>query len=352
MTVMKKILSVALCILACVSIAVCGSISALADDYGTFEDGIYAGQNMANYKPLKDGTGFPNGDFEQGLRYWGVQRGKDYPSKFVKLQEENGNHFIEFTPEKAWDGIYSTTASDVRVGPDEWVSVLFKYRGDNNFQIVLIQLLLTADGKTYSERRLAIESKTVTIGSGTDGWNVCVLDPTQKTIEPAAVDSKYDDPNYYFLYFVQAKSDPTILTQVDDIQLVKYNKTTGIINDLDGKKLYDMKNLPVDKAVLENDDFADYIQDEYNYTVEPEEAATTPEAKQSSSFIKSYNMFSSENWSGDTWWKPATATAVIVILLAGVAATVIIILKKKKASNCEETPPADTEQEPPVSDEN
>lgn len=319
---LKKIVSLILAVIVCLGITFCGGISAFADDYGTYEDGILANQNMANYKPLKDGKGFPNGDFEQGLKYWGTQRGKELPSSKVKLLEEDGNHFIEFAAEKNWDGIYSTTFSENRVGPDESVSALFKFRGDVNFQIVLIQLCLTADGKSYSERRLAIETKTLVIGTGADGWSVGLLDTTQKTVKPSDVDAKYDDPNMYFIYFVQVKTDSTVTTQIDDIQLVNYNKTSGTVTDLDGKQLYDMKNLPVNPELLENDDFGDYIEDEYDYTLEKE-------TKKSEGKTADGNFLSKYLW--------VIIAAGVVIVVAAAAAVIIVLKKKNTPDNAVET---------------
>lgn len=334
---LKKLVSVLLAVVVALIIMAGSNISVFADDYGTFEDGILANQNMASYKPLKDGKGFPNGDFEQGLRYWGTERGKELPSKMVKLVEEEGNHFIEFTAEKTWDGIYSTTFAENRIGPDETVSALFKFRGDVNFQIVLIQICSSADGKNYTERRLALETQTVVIGAGADGWSVGVLDPTQKTAVPSSVGAQYDDPNYYFLYFVQVKTDPTVTTQIDDIQLVKYNKSSGIISDLDGKQLYDMKNLPVSDELLKNDDFGDYIQDEYDYTLEKETKKDTTKTDDGN-FLSKY------------LWVIIAAGVVVVVAVATVV--VIVVIKKKKAPQADGGDTEETVETDGTTDEN
>lgn len=311
---LKKIMSVLITAVICISIAVCGSTAVLADDYGTFEDGIPAnGKNMANYMPFKDGKGMRNGDFEQGLMYWGTQRGNALPSSRVTLMEEDGNHFIEFAAENNWDGIYSTTFSDSRVSAEESISALFKYRGDTQFQIVLMQICMSADGKSYSEQRIGLEFKTLEIESGTDGWSIAVIDPKKTVVEPSSVDPKYDDPTIYFTFFVQVMQDPTCTAQIDDIQLVKYNKSSGMVYDLDGKQLYDMKNLPINQISITDDDYEDYIQDTYNYTVE-KETEGKKDAAEGEGFVSKY------------LWVIIAGGAVIVIA----AAVIIIIAVKKK----------------------
>ena len=81
-----------------------------------------------------------------------------------------------------------------------------------------------------------------------------------------------------------------------------------------------MKNLPVNPELLENDDFGDYIEDEYDYTLEKE-------TKKSDGKTSNGNFLSKYLW-------VIIAAGVVVVVAA--AAVVVIVVKKKKT-------PADTD---------
>lgn len=222
-----------------------GSLSAAAEEfnYGTFEGGMIPDKPIPYYGSLTDGKGFPNNDFEQGLKYWGHLHGKIDPTTIVKVVKENGNTYMQFNAEKAWDGVYSVCFTDSRIKVGDSPSLLFKYSGTDDFQIIFMQESKNLKNNVRDELRLAFRTKTIIKAESEGGWNIAVLEPANPVADPKSRGKQYDDPNIYFNYFVQVRDDPTCNTKIDDLQIVTYDTTAGTIKDLDGKLLYDLNAL-------------------------------------------------------------------------------------------------------------
>lgn len=241
----KKLLSLLIAIISVFSITLC-SLSATAEEfnYGTFEGGMIPDKAIPYYGSLTDGKGFPNNDFEQGLKYWGHLFGKRDPKTVGKIgTEANGNHYFQFATENTWDGLYSVCFTDSRIKVGDSPSLLFRYSGVGDIQIILMQEAKNLKNNVRSEIRLAFRTKTIVKADSDDGWNVAVLEPDKTVVTPTDEGKQYDDPNIYLNYFIQIREDPTIDTKIDDLQIVNYDTSEGTIKDLDGKLLYNLKEL-------------------------------------------------------------------------------------------------------------
>ena len=241
----KKILGLLIAVITVLSICAC-PLSAAAEEfnYGTFEGGMIPGKAMPYYGSLTDGKGFPNNDFEQGLKYWGHLFGKRDPKTIAKIgTEENGNHYLQFNAEDPWDGLYSVCFTDSRVKVGDSPSLLFRYSGAADFQIILMQESKNKKNNVRDEVRLAFRTKTIIKADTDDGWNIAVLEPASTVANPSDRGAQYDDPTIYLNYFVQITQDPTCNTKIDDLQIVNYDTSAGTIKDLDGKLLYNIKEL-------------------------------------------------------------------------------------------------------------
>lgn len=241
----KKILGLLIAVITVLSICAC-PLSAAAEEfnYGTFEGGMIPDKAMPYYGSLTDGKGFPNGNFEQGLKYWGHLFGKRDPKTVGKIgKEANGNYYFQFATENTWDGLYSVCFTDSRVKVGDSPSLLFRYSGAADIQIILMQEAKNKKNNVRSEKRLAFRTKTIVKANTDDGWNIAVLEPEATVVTPTDEGKQYDDPNIYLNYFIQIREDPTCNTKIDDLQIVNYDTSAGTIKDLDGKLLYNMTEL-------------------------------------------------------------------------------------------------------------
>lgn len=299
-------------------------------EYGTEADGIIPTSNYTQdyagyYESCPGTTGFPNGDFEQGLKYWTTPRTKYLPADTVDIIEENGNHFMRFTTENTYQGIESLRFVDSRVKVGDSLAIMYKWRSDDpNFQLILQQYKM--EPPSIGEIKRVSQGKGVTVvEAASDGdWNITVTqvesadNPNIGLVQEPQNESK----TIYLSYVIQVCSDPTTVADIDDLQLVIYNKNTGKITDLDGKELYDANNLPGSNAEEEinADDFADI-----DYDAENEEVAADTESKaedknteeKDESFIEKY------------LWVIIAGGAVI--LIAAAVVVIVIVVKKKKA---------------------
>ena len=348
---LKKLI-VLLIAVATVLSMVCGSFSAAADDinYGTFDGGMIPDKAIPYYGLITDGKGFPNNDFEQGLMYWGHLFGKRDPKTIAKIvKESDGNNCLQFAAETAWDGLYSVCFTESRIKVGDSPSLLFKYSGTPDIQIVLMQECMNTAKNTRAEVRLAFRLKTIIKAESDDGWNIAVLEPNEAVVTPTDKGKQYDDPTLYFNYFVQIASDASCNTKIDDLQIVNYDTTSGIIKDLDGKQLYDLNALdpPDDDTSVDGGDttgddgstanVSDAVKTLDTYTpdeliVMDGDSPTDDDKSSEKDSSKDGNGNSSKNY---IWI--IVAAGVVVILGAG-AGIFFVIKAKKKPSTPDETP--------------
>ena len=318
----------------------CMSASALGrfdSEWGTESGGITLPPSFKNnlpgfYENCPGTSGFPNADFEQGLKYW-MSNTDEKPSNNAEIVEEDGNKFLRLSGDEAYDGIESARFVDSRVKVGDSLAIMYDWRADDpSFQIVLKQYL-TEPG-TIKVQRLSMRTGVNVVEAYTDQeWNTTVTQvetnefPTSRVLEPE------NETKTIYLSFLLEISNPSTVVDIDNLKLVIYNKTTGKIKDLDGKELYDAKNLKKDvvEEKLTEEDFADI---DYKATY----ASGKKKTKNPFAIIGSND--GEGGFIANNIWI-IVAVAVVVIIAA--AAVVIIVVKKKKAvtpedATIEETP--------------
>jgi hypothetical protein len=125
------------------------------------------------------------------------------------------------------------------------------------------------------------------------------------------------DKTIYLSLFAQICNDVTDETIVDNLIIARYNEQSGLVFDLDGNKLYDLNNLPVDDVEdeLSMDDFSGI-----DYDAEPEDIKETRESKENTTEEK-------------TFFQEHLVLIIVLgaIIIAGAAVAAIIIIKKSKS---------------------
>lgn len=336
---MKRLLLIALATIVAVSM-IFGStfcVSAVGkfdSEWGTAEEGIIPplnyGQDYAGYYENCPGTtGFPNGDFEQGLKYWTTPRTKNHPADTVDIIEENGNHFMRFSCDVAWQGIESLRFVDSRVKAGDNLAILYKWRSDDpNFQIVLQQYRMEPP-HIGDIKRVSAGKGVNLVEAKTDGeWNVSITatksgdDPRIGIVQPPQNESK----TIYLTYMLQVASDPTTVADIDDLSLVLYNENTGKVTDLDGKELYDVNNLQNDvEDEIDSSDFDNIDFNAENQEIKDELSDETVGATKAS---KGKITIAG----GIVWIIIGVVAGSIVLVAAVVVVVVILVVKKKKAT--------------------
>lgn len=358
---MKRLLLIALATIVAISTIFGSTLGVSAagrfeSEWGTVEEGVVSPEGWQDYAGYYENcpgtTGFPNGDFEQGLKYWTTPRGKYKAVDTVEIVEENGNHFMRFSCDEAWQGIESLRFVDSRVKAGDNLAIMYKWRSDDpNFQLILQQYRMEPPS-IGDIKRVSMGKGVNLVEATTDGeWNVSMTatksgdDPRIGIVQEPLNDTK----TVYLSYLLQVCSDPTTVADIDDLSLVIYNENTGKVFDLDGKELYDVNNLSNDvEDVIDSEDFADIDYDVENEKLdleneqeETEEVSEKTDTKKNG--IVAFNPFSVDNWQNDNLWKVAIVTAGAVIIVAAIVVAVIIIVKirKKKTGDVIEEQPTE-----------
>lgn len=339
---MKKFLISLICVAAVVSL-ICGSAFSVSAEtikfdfkltqpgWGTEEDGIiarFANSYPSYHTPYSEPGGHPNLNFEKGLMYWTTTEKTLKPNDFVDIvKEENGNHYLTFTAEDTYDGIESVPFVESRIDEDDEICVVFKWKGDDpNFQVYVNQLRYkTTDGTSKDTHRVSHNGdakRNEIISDGEDGWNVAFCKPEKDSIK------KPHDimPYYIFLVGVQVQNDPSCTAIVDDIRLGKYNESNQTIYDLDGKVMYDLKNID---TVVGEDVLNSYMFPDINYELKYDDVYGAKKASTNDEKISENNLFFKDGAPTVVFWIIIICGAVIIIV--GAAVVILIIVKKKKA---------------------
>ena len=356
---MKKILISLICVAAVVSL-ICGSAFSTSAEtikfdftlsqpgWGTEEDGIIArfpNSYSSHHTPWSEPGGHPNLDFEKGLMYWTTnEKDSQKPSDYVDIvKEENGNHYLTFTAKDTYQGIESVPFVESRIDENDEICVVFKWRGDDpNFQIYVNQLRYkTTDGKQKDTKRVSHNGdakRNEIIADGEDGWNVAFCKP-----ETDSVKKPHDImPYYIFQVGVEVQTDPSCKAIVDDIRLGKYSENNQIIYDLDGKVMYDLKNIDT----VEGEDLLNEgMFPDINYNVTYDDVYGAKKSGSGSNALSQNNLFFKDGAPTVVFWIIIICGAVI--LIAGIAVVIVVIVaKKKKASDKPEEELAETTENP------
>lgn len=143
------------------------------------------------------------------------------------------------------------------VQPGSPVALLYKWRGDTQFQVFLCQWVMSADEQTGTEIRVSssIYTKVIYEAFEEGEWNIGVTSAADGTNAVVTPDKGSDE--YFFTIGIEITTDTSAVFDIDDIQMV-YRQTNGIIKSVKGEQLYDLNNLEM-RVVEETDmDFSDF----------------------------------------------------------------------------------------------
>lgn len=326
----KKIIALLICSIMATSLFMTASAdiivpadqTVITEDWGTYEDGLKPGKPPHDYYryqiPYTETDGFPNADFEQGLKYWTHCRGR-IPSESVKLVKDGENTAIQFTAKEEYDGIFSVPFTDSRVKQGDNLVVVYSWKGTGHIQIGLEQIMKNQNEpdcyvKVFRVSHIGITGQTKSLYLSADGskWNVSMSNLNLPIAEPEGTDK-----NIYLSLFAQICNDMTDETIVDNLIIARYNEQSGLVFDLDGNKLYDLNNLPVDDVEdeLNKDDFSSI-----DYDATPEDIKEKRESKENTTEEK-------------TFFQEHLVLIIVLgaIIIAGAAVAAIIIIKKSKS---------------------
>ena len=343
---MKKILTSLMCILTAVCLIFGCSLSVLADDgWGTEEEGIHAPHNnyVRYYKAYTEKSGCPNADFSQGYRFWTTDyNNKDSKSNQVveasRLEKDGDNTYIVMTPHFQYDNIATVMFTDDRIKLDDKLTILYDWHnttGTANLQVIIYQYVLDSRGKCQEFRRIADASDggitDLKIAFNDTDWNTSMSRQRQDLLDP----SIKGDGKFYFSFVIESTTDFTDHgTKVDNLRFAKFNKTTGDVYDLDGKRLYNINELEMGADIEDDIQTEDF--DNIDYEAENEEITEqdkTEDKTEGKSFIAKYLVWI------------IIGGGVLLLIVAAVVVVIIISAKKKKAA-------ATTDELPEAAEEN
>ena len=355
MSLKKRIIAVLVSIIAAISVIMGGVFCSADADFGTSEDGMYQiGQKywIQQHDPYMGGEGFANGNFEQGFKYWANNWGKR-PSDVSTIQtEENGNKYLHFNGEQCqenWEGIVSplSLANGVQEGTP--VAILYKWRGDNRFQIYLEQFCVDATKTQVESVRVSASGYTTVIHEAYDEgeWNIGVTsggDGIKTVITP-----KYEDKRFYFVVGIQICEDITATFDIDDVQLV-IRQENGIVTDLSGKQLYDLNNLET-RAIEETEfDLSDFDFKSKKKPM-PGPSGITASVNAVIESVTNKNGVASIINPASPWFWVVVAVGVIIIAAAVVAIILLLAVAKKKNAVKQQEDEAEVTEEPSAESE-
>lgn len=329
--------------------------------YGTVDKGVTidANQLTAAYKyypSIQYGepsvVGHPNLNFEKGWQYW--MNNNNFKINTETTKEGTQNKYLTVTTEEQYKGFYTVKFTDSRIQPGDSIAVLYKWRNvshSNDSEPKLIQLLYSAekpnDESTFKEEHQLVHYSAAGIGDKViwradddddKEWHIALTHVYHDVLDPG---TDYQS-NYYFFLCIQTRLEPSIFknTDFDDIQLVKYNKTTGLVYDLDGNKIYNLNALPT-----RND--PDYLWGDLSET-DPNAKIKIDVNDILSGKIDINNAVNNGDDdinSGIALWVWIVIAAGAVLLIAVVVVVILLAKKKKAPAVAEETPVEETAEE-------
>ncbi len=290
--------------------------------------------------------GHPNLNFEKGWQYWVHTDNFKINSETTK--EGTQNKYLTVTTQEEYKGCYTVKFTDSRIQPGDSIAVLYKWRNvshSNDSEPKVIQMLYSVDRpndeSTFKEEHQLVHYSASGLGDKViwradddddKEWHISLTQVYHDVLDPG---TDYQS-NYYFYLCMQSRINPEIFngTDFDDIQLVKYNKTTGIINDLDGNRLYNLNSLPT-----RND--PDYLWGDLSEK-DPNAKIKVDVNDLLSGKIDLNNAANGDDDNGDdnqgiALWIWIVIAAGVVLILAVVVVIIVVSKKKKAVAPVEET---------------
>lgn len=332
-----------------------------AQKYGSFDKGVTPDPTITHfykfYPSVQYGNptiqGHPNLNFEKGWEYW--IHTDNFKMNSETDKDGKKNTFVTVATDIGYKGIYSVKFSDNRIKPDDSIAVLYKWRNvshANDCEPKLIQLYNnyydeSKDGEnttTHPQHQLVhysaagIGDKVIWRADDDDDkeWHISLTHVYHNTKEAVG-----ENPISYYYLGLQTRINPEIFngTDLDDVQLVKVDSTTGLVHDLDGNQLYNLNALPT-----RND--PDYIWGDLAEKDPNAKIKVNVEDLLSGKIDLSDAVGSDDDTptsEGVALWVWIVIAAGAILLIAVVAVIIIIVTKKKKAAV-----PAEESEEAPA----
>ncbi len=333
---LKSIIASAIAAVIAVGSAVC---AIAADDYGSYEQGIRipAGDSNGIYSvPILSENGFPNLDFEQGFKYWTTRRsstGKQI-SKITDIAElkkdSKGNTYVHIEAPSSYYGLYSVRFLINELEEGSTPGLLYKWRGDQPYAQVYLEerYLIGSDGKYSNSLRVGNNGDRGATQiwpadeDDPEDWNIALSLNNKPVAAATATDATGKYPAMYYILGLEVTSEGNWI-ELDDIQIVIHNDTSGKVFDLQGNLLYDLTNLPKRQYI-------DYDWGDLSETVD-----TSEDVSQSSASVSGSDKVTqqAQKETGNNLYWIIIAAAVVIVAAAAVATVVIVRKKKAKASD-------------------
>ena len=225
---LKKILATSISLIIafaiCISTVLMVGANANDDIYGTESSGIKSGADtLLNMTPV---LGIQNGDFSEGLKYWGGVDGCTDPSTVATVKNENNNNYLHIDTSNVstdYQGIISVPfkISGVEVG--DYVGVRLKYRSsDTNTTSIRVGL---SQNNYYRSAYKACNS-WYTAPTADGEWKTLVTTATENGGTLKAVTLPENGSDIFFMLRITANGKD-IVCDIDDIEFVKFTDGTG-----------------------------------------------------------------------------------------------------------------------------
>ncbi len=284
-------------------------------------------------------NGHPNLNFEEGWKYW-----VDTPNFKMNTETVDGktNTFVTVVGEEDYKGIYGVRFNDSRIKPGDSIAVLYKWRAPSHQRDVepkLIQLLYSRenDESTFKDEHQLVHGSAdgrtehaIWIADEEDDkeWNI-TLSRVYHDILDASIDYQ---PVYYYFLGMQCRKNVDFYkgTDIDDIQLVRYDQSTGLIYDLDGNQLYNLNNLP--KREEEAYIWGDLSENDPDANIKVNVEDLIGGKIDLNAGLNDLQNGDDNSSEGIALWVWIVIAAGAVLILAAAAVVVIIVAKKKKAA--------------------
>ena len=200
------------------------------DIYGTAADGMKQNVNPRELPPTEKTN---NLDFSKGFKYWGSSQTSFKTTDVAKLVSEDGNTYVQLTPNKSYDGGWGGIISApfyLNVKPGTNLSLLYDWKGSGDYMVKLVQQNVSQAG---ADIKCDGSGNVIKAAATEDGWN-----SSYQTVKNSVVEDDINDGLYSFFIYIQPKGgfDVPPDTCFDNIRIVQVSGSgsDAILYDLDG----------------------------------------------------------------------------------------------------------------------
>ena len=200
--------------------------------YGTEDKGIPYGETELLKMDAVDGL--QNGDFEQGLKYWGGVDGCTNPSTIATVKSEGNNKYLHIDTTSAstkYQGVITVPFKVSGVNAGDYVGVRLKYRSSDT-DTKSIRIGLSQNHYYRSAYKACNAWYTAPTADGE--WKTLVTTETENGAKLKAVTAPESGDIFFMLRITGNGSN--IVCDIDDIEIIKFADENGkMYSTLDGE---------------------------------------------------------------------------------------------------------------------